>query len=77
MKHKKLSNYVSAKRGRLSALAKAIGANIPDVSRWASGDRPIPVRYGAPIEKATGGEVTRKDLFPNEWREIWPELAAP
>jgi DNA-binding transcriptional regulator YdaS (Cro superfamily) len=27
------------------------------------------------IEQATMGEVTRKDLRPNDWQAIWPELA--
>lgn len=29
------------------------------------------------IEKATEGQVTRKDLRPHDWASIWPELAAP
>ena len=29
------------------------------------------------IERATGGQVTRKDLRPNDWQDIWPELAQP
>jgi DNA-binding transcriptional regulator YdaS (Cro superfamily) len=27
------------------------------------------------IERATGGLVTRKDLRPDDWERIWPELA--
>lgn len=27
------------------------------------------------IERATNGAVTRKDLRPHDWRDIWPELA--
>ncbi|CAB3952777.1 transcriptional regulator [Achromobacter piechaudii] len=73
----KLSTYLSQKRGRMVALAKAIGAHVPDVSRWASGKRPIPLEYGAAIEKATGGEVSRKDEWPDDWARIWPELADP
>ncbi|MNF93491.1 hypothetical protein D3C84_761700 [compost metagenome] len=30
----------------------------------------------ARIEHATGGAVTRKDLRPDDWAKIWPELAA-
>ncbi|CUJ79208.1 Uncharacterized protein conserved in bacteria%2C prophage-related [Achromobacter sp. 2789STDY5608633] len=70
----KLSTYLSQKRGRQVALAKAIGAHVPDVSRWASGKRPIPLEYGAAIEKATGGAVTRKDEWPEEYATYWPEL---
>lgn len=27
------------------------------------------------IEKATSGLVTRKDLRPNDWQKLWPELS--
>lgn len=69
-----LQKYLSEERGRQAALAKAIGAHAPDVSKWAAGIRPIPVQYGAPIEIATGGAVTRKEMFPDDWQVIWPEL---
>jgi DNA-binding transcriptional regulator YdaS (Cro superfamily) len=65
----------NAGRGAVRRLAREIRAHEPDVSRWVSGARPVPVHYGAPIESATGGQVTRKDLFPSTWRTIWPELA--
>jgi DNA-binding transcriptional regulator YdaS (Cro superfamily) len=71
----KLKQYIQAKRGRLSELSEAIGAHSPDISRWADGSRPVPFPYGPKIEAATGGVVTRKDLFPNNWQELWPELA--
>ena len=32
--------------------------------------------YCAGLERATNGAVTRKDLRPNDWASIWPELAA-
>ena len=45
------------------------------VSKMAAGDKPVPVEHGAPIEAFTGGAVSRQQLFPNDWRRIWPELA--
>jgi len=71
----KLSDYLSQQRGRQAALAKALGVHAPDIIRWVSGIRPIPSKYGAAIEAATGGLVTRQELFPNDWQQIWPELA--
>jgi DNA-binding transcriptional regulator YdaS (Cro superfamily) len=71
-----LHQYISQERGRQSSLAKAIGAHAPDVSRWADGSRPIPIQYGAPIEQATNGAVTRVEMFPDDWQRVWPELAA-
>jgi DNA-binding transcriptional regulator YdaS (Cro superfamily) len=70
-----LAQYLTQERGRQAALAKAIGAHAPDVSRWADGTRPVPVVHGAAIEAATGGLVTRQELFPDDWHRIWPELA--
>lgn len=69
-----LHDYLAQKRGRQAALAKAIGAYAPDISRWADGTRPIPFPFGAPIEKATQGLVTRKEMFPDDWERLWPEL---
>jgi DNA-binding transcriptional regulator YdaS (Cro superfamily) len=70
-----LKTYLSKKRGRQARLAKAVGVFAPDVSRWADGLRPIPEKYGWPIELATGGAVTRRELFPKTCASIWPDLA--
>jgi DNA-binding transcriptional regulator YdaS (Cro superfamily) len=70
-----LKTYLSLERGRTSALARAIDAHASDVSAWASKTRPVPVPFGLPIEKATGGQVTRLELFPEDViRKVWPEL---
>jgi DNA-binding transcriptional regulator YdaS (Cro superfamily) len=65
----------SRPRGSLGELAKAIGAHTPDLSRWVSGERPIPVHRCMAIERATYGKVTRQELRPADWPLIWPELA--
>lgn len=59
--------------GGQSALAKLLGVTPPTVNQWAKGDRPIPIDKCWPIEQATNGEVTRKDLRPDDWERIWPE----
>ncbi len=72
-----LSEYINAQgRGAITALAKQIGAPTPDVSRWVSGERPVPVGRCVAIEAATSGVVTRKDLKPSDWPRFWPELAS-
>lgn len=58
----------------MSRLAQEIGAHIPDVSRWASKQRPVPEKFAVAVERATGGAVTRKELRPDDWHLIWPEL---
>ena len=35
----------------------------------------MPVKFAVAIEAATDKQVTRKDLCPNGWHLIWPELA--
>jgi len=59
-----LDNYVKLGRGKQMHLAKAINAQPQLVYQWANA-----------IERATGGVVTRKDLRPDDWWKIWPELA--
>jgi DNA-binding transcriptional regulator YdaS (Cro superfamily) len=39
------------------------------------GDKRVPIERCVPIERATAGAVTRKDLRPDDWAAIWPELA--
>lgn len=74
-----LKKYLLKKRGNTSLLAKSIGAHAPDVCRWAKDKsdkdfRPVPLEKCFAIEKATNGDVSRKDLRPDDWQEIWPEL---
>jgi len=70
-----LKTYLSAERGRLSRLSRAIGAHSSDVSAWASGKRPVPIPFAWPIERETGGSVSRPELRKDDWQSIWPELA--
>ena len=70
-----LKSWLAGERGRSSALAKHLRIPSSNVARWLAGERPIPIEHAAAIERFTGGEVTRKDLFPDRWRDIWPELA--
>lgn len=64
-------------RGGGIALAKVIGVSQPTVSDWCTGKKRVPVERCVPIERATLGAVTRKDLRPDDWQDIWPELVTP
>jgi len=61
-------------------LARAIGVKDPaQIRQWRhgyAGRQPDPANCVS-IEVATGGRVTRKDLRPDDWQRIWPELATP
>ena len=62
----------------VKVLREAIGAKSDEqVRQWARNwrnRRPSP-RYCVAIERATNNLVTRQDLRPDDWRQIWPELA--
>lgn len=61
--------------GNATRLANLLGVSVQAVCFWRDGRRGIPVEKCTAIERATGGAVTRRDLRPDDWHEIWPELA--
>ena len=68
-----LSSYLN-QRGAASDLAARLGVAPVSVFHRARKQRPIPIVRCVQIEQATGGQVTRRDLRPDDWHEIWPEL---
>jgi len=62
--------------GGLARLASILGVEVQVVSNWKARDL-IPIERCVAIERATGGVVTRRDLRPKDWRNIWPELDGP
>jgi DNA-binding transcriptional regulator YdaS (Cro superfamily) len=58
-----------------SKLARLLGVSPANVNQWVMGIRPVPIERCVAIERATKGLVTRKDLRPDDWESIWPELA--
>ena len=65
------------KEGTAADLARHLGVSPPTVSQWLDGIRPVPVVRCMAIELFFGGLVTRRDLRPDDWHLIWPELADP
>ncbi len=61
--------------GNKAVLSRAVGVQPPTLQQWIKGTRPIPIQKCNAIERATDGQVTRKDLRPDDWHLIWPELA--
>ena len=71
-----LKDHLSALgRGASSLLGRKIGVSPVLISQWANGDRPVPIERCVAIERATEGVVARCDLRPDDWKDIWPELA--
>lgn len=61
--------------GSQAALARRLGVTPAAVAQWLKGLRPVPPKQCVTIERATAGRVTRRDLRPDDWHLIWPELA--
>lgn len=71
-----LKEHIEAKRGNATILSEKIGVSLSYLSQLAvEGAQVSPIR-AVEIEQATGGEVTRQELRPDDWARIWPELAA-
>jgi hypothetical protein len=53
-----------------------VNVSVPAVSMWQNGDIPYDklVILAATLEKESHGLVSRKNLFPNNYKLIWPEL---
>lgn len=68
-------DWVNGQRGRSLAIAQALGVTPPVVSDWVTGKKGVPLERCVQIERATNGEVRRQDLRPDDWQDIWPELA--
>ncbi len=62
--------------GSQQKLAEHCGVVQTAVAAWVKRGT-VPAEHCALIEQATKGEVTRKELRPDDWQRIWPELADP
>ncbi len=72
-----LKKYIDElERGEAKKLAKSIGVSSSFLSQMASGRSPISPARCVEIEQVTNGAVTRRDLRPDDWNRIWPELAS-
>ena len=73
----KLKEYCSQHSGSQRKLADYLGVTVAFVNHLVQGRRSVPVRYCIQIEQYTNGTVSRRDLRPEDYSQIWPELAAP
>lgn len=69
-----LHNYLKEVENS-NRFAIRIGVPLPSISNWRHKKRPVPIDKALLIESATGGLVTRKELRPDDWQNLWPELA--
>ena len=72
----KLHDYLDSGGATALELAAKVGVSPAQMRQWVygyAGRIPGPANCVA-IERATGGKVTRKDLRPDDWFLIWPEM---
>lgn len=68
-----INTYLSSTETAAS-LARKLGISPVLISQWKTGARPIPLERCPDVERVTEGALTRRDLRPNDWHRIWPEL---
>ncbi|WP_059516593.1 MULTISPECIES: transcriptional regulator [Burkholderia] len=66
----------TSERGTATKLAGALGVSVSYLSQMAAGHCPISEKRCVLIECVTKGVVSRRDLRPDDWHLIWPELVA-
>ncbi|HYN54371.1 MAG TPA: YdaS family helix-turn-helix protein [Methylotenera sp.] len=71
----KLNKYLEITKTNQCDFAEQMNVSNGMVNQWVNGTRPIAPHQCVLIEKLTDGKVTRKDLHPDDWFDIWPELA--
>ena len=60
--------------GSAAELARLINVDADFVRQWRNGTKQVPGRYCNRIESATSGRVSRAQLRPDDYWELWPEL---
>lgn len=72
-----IATYLSTKKISQASFALLIGVSPGLVYQWMTGRRPVSVEKCVLIERVTNGAVSRRDLRPHDWRDLWPELDSP
>ena len=76
MRSMDLKHYLKSVAGATRLLAGGLCVSDAYLRQMASGIRPISPERCVVIERLTAGQVSRMDLKPGSWAQIWPELAS-
>ena len=60
---------------RRAELAKRCETSFEYLRQIGYGNRPCSPKIAVCLERESGGLITRKSLFPDDWHKVWPELA--
>jgi len=58
-----------------TVFAAACGTSVGYLRKAVSSRQLLSAATCVAVERESNGEVVRKDLRPDDWRDIWPELA--
>lgn len=72
-----IKNFLATSGWTQAELARRIGVTQSMIYQMTKGLRPVPEKICVAIEQETSGAITRRDLRPDDWHEIWPELKGP
>ncbi|WP_186239475.1 transcriptional regulator [Burkholderia gladioli] len=73
-----LKEFISTcERGTAKRLAEFLDVSASYLSQMASGESPISEKRCVLIENFFEGRISRRDLRPDDWQDIWPELVEP
>lgn len=70
-----ISKAITCFEGGRPEFAEVVNISKNFAYQLENGIRPAPIGLCYKIELATNGLVTRKELRPNDWQDIWPDLA--
>ena len=71
----KISTYIrSLPHGEKANFARRVGISPAFLYQIEIGKKQLPVQKCAMFECESKGAVTRKEIRPDDWQKIWPEL---
>jgi DNA-binding transcriptional regulator YdaS (Cro superfamily) len=70
------TNKIIELLGGTTKVAKLCNISPPSVSQWRNNGIPPDklIFMAAELERLSQGVIHRKDIFPENWKQIWPEL---
>jgi hypothetical protein len=70
------SNQLIDLLGGTKNVAMLSKSTLPAVTQWRTNGIPEGklIKLAASIEEKTCGLISRKTLFPHDWKKVWPEL---
>lgn len=67
--------FFSLSKQERADFAKKVGTSPGHLTNFSYGYTPLDPKVCVAIERESFRVVTRQELKPNDWQEIWPELA--